>query len=162
MASSDRQVVSEAASKAGIPFWTLWGVYGAESTWGRGGSNWFGLVAVPRTGSFAGDAQASASTLARLYKEHGTWEGAIRAYSGSEYGIAHVKQLAGQEGANGSEASTSTSTSTSSSSSSKTGLGEWLASLTEKAVLNVAFVATGGLLILYGTKLMLQPVGART
>jgi tail lysozyme len=42
------------------------------------------------------------------------------------------------------------------------GMGEWLAGLTEKAVLNVAFVVAGGLLIFYGTKLMLQPVGARS
>jgi hypothetical protein len=86
--------VSAAANKHGIPFWTLWGVFGAESSWGKGGTNWFGLVSVPRTGSFAGDAEASASTLSRLYKEHGnSWEPALRAYSGNSYGEAHLKEL---------------------------------------------------------------------
>jgi hypothetical protein len=58
--------------------------------------------------------------------------------------------------------STQSAATPSTSSSSGGGLGEWLAGLTEKAVLNVAFVVSGGLLILYGTKLMLQPVGARS
>jgi hypothetical protein len=161
MSATSRQTVSEAASKQGVPFWVLWGVYGAESSWGRGGSNWFGLVAVPRTGSFAGDAQASASTLKRLYGEHGTWEGAIRAYSGNEYGVNHVRQLAAQEGASTPTPEASSSASSTSSAGGKEGLGEWLANLTEKAVLYVGFVAAGGLLILYGTKVALQPVGAR-
>jgi hypothetical protein len=66
----DRQAVNAAAGS--VPASLLWAIYGAESSWGHGGSNWFGLIAVPRTGSFAGDARASAAALARLYQQYAT------------------------------------------------------------------------------------------
>lgn len=92
---NDHNIVQREAGAAGIPFWVLWGIYGAESTWGKLGSNWFGLVAVPRTGSFAGDAAASAKTIATLRRQFGSWEQAFRKYSGGGYGLAHIRDLVG-------------------------------------------------------------------
>lgn len=94
----NRSIVEKAAQKHGVPFNVLWGVYGAESSWGKGGSNWFGLVAVPRTGSFEGDANQAAATLARLYHEYGSWNAALEAYSGHSYGLSHVEELGGSGG----------------------------------------------------------------
>lgn len=94
----NRVIIEAAAKKYGVPFNVLWGVYGAESSWGKGGSNWFGLVAVPRTGSFEGDANQAAATLARLYKEYGSWNAALEAYSGHSYGLSHVEELGGSGG----------------------------------------------------------------
>lgn len=93
---SQEQDVAAAAKATGVPFGLLWGIFGAESSWGKGGSNWFGLTAVPRTSSFAGDAKRSGETLHRLYYQQGSWEGALRAYSGGSYGYEHAHQL-GQE-----------------------------------------------------------------
>lgn len=98
--SSQQQATVEAAAKRhGIPTNVLWGIYGEESTWGKGGSNWFGLTSVPRTGSFAGDANRSAETVARLTHEAGgNLNTAIERYSGGSYNLSHVEALAKEHG----------------------------------------------------------------
>lgn len=101
--ATKKQVVDAAARKHGVPPWLLWGIFGAESTWGTNGSNYFGLIfpeyngrKVKSTTNVAEDADIAAELLARLNKEHGGWAGAVTAYSGGSYNISHPKQLSGQ------------------------------------------------------------------
>lgn len=88
-------IMNSAAAKHNVPPWILWGVFGAESSYGKS-SNWFGLGTsggVPRStngpnGSptFAGDADIAAATLARLlHGSNGNLEKALAAYSGNGY-----------------------------------------------------------------------------
>ena len=99
--SSPASTVSTAAARHGVPFWILWGIFGAESTWGKNGSNMFGLLSAAEgvdTTSIPASADQAAKTLEGLFHEHGDWEGAVRAYSGGDYGLDHVRQLAGESG----------------------------------------------------------------
>lgn len=68
----DRATVAADAKKYGIPFDVLWGIYGAESSFGKAASN-FGLTGqFPGTGtsgSFGTDARMSAQDLAALVKQ---------------------------------------------------------------------------------------------
>lgn len=99
---SHQQIIAAAASKYGVPFWILWGIYRAESAWGQNpagaGSGWFGLIGSGAGGVNPGsnlqqDAEIAASTLAQLYKQYGSWALAIQHYSGNSYTIGHVQQL---------------------------------------------------------------------
>lgn len=67
----DRKTVEADAKKYGIPFNILWGIYGAESSFGKAASN-FGLTGqFPGTGTsgnFGTDARMSAEDLANLIK----------------------------------------------------------------------------------------------
>lgn len=99
-----KQITAASAQKYHVPFWILWGVAGAESTWGKGGSNLFGLTAVGEehpnvdTSNWWQASALSAKTLSRLKHEHGTWEAALEHYSGGGYGTSHVKQLSAEQG----------------------------------------------------------------
>lgn len=68
----DRATVEADAKKYGIPFNVLWGIYGAESSFGKAASN-FGLTGqFPGTGTsgnFNTDARMSAQDLANLVKQ---------------------------------------------------------------------------------------------
>jgi hypothetical protein len=68
----DRATVEADARKYGIPFNVLWGIYGAESSFGKAKSN-FGLTGqYPGTGTsgnFGTDARTSAEDLAALAKQ---------------------------------------------------------------------------------------------
>ena len=70
--SGDRATVEADAKKYGVPFNVLWGIYGAESSFGKAASN-FGLTGqFPGTGTsgnFATDARMSAQDLAALIKQ---------------------------------------------------------------------------------------------
>lgn len=98
------QIINSAAHAHNIPGWVLLGIYGAESSFGKGGTNWFGLVAVPRSTdgpnggpTFHGDANIAAATVANLLHNNGNnLEQALRAYSGNSYGVAHVLTLSRQ------------------------------------------------------------------
>lgn len=97
---SQRQVVRRAARAWGVPPRILWGVYGAESTWGTNGTNYFGLifpeydgVAVTSTQNLPQNAAVASRLLAKLHNETGSWEGALRKYSGGGYGLAHAEEL---------------------------------------------------------------------
>lgn len=97
------KIVAASAAKYGVPFWIEWGIAGAESTWGKGGSNLFGLLAAAEGANISNwksASEQSARTMARLHREDGTWEAAMRAYSGGEYGLQHVKELFNQQPAN--------------------------------------------------------------
>jgi hypothetical protein len=89
--------VAAAAARFNVPFWILWGVFGAESTWGTGGTHPFGLVSpqLHETGDYKKDALIAAKLLALLKQQEGTWEKALRKYSNNGYGVDHLKQLAG-------------------------------------------------------------------
>lgn len=98
--ATQKQIVYGAAERHGVPGWLLWGIYGAESTWGTNGTNYFGLIegsysgrTVRSTTNLAEDADIAAELLARLKREHGSWAGAVSAYSGGEYSISHPKEL---------------------------------------------------------------------
>lgn len=108
-AGTNLATVKSAAQAAGIPFNILWGVYGAESTFGTAYANdpnatTFGYFGLTSAGlwtpgmSFQQDAQTAAQLLSKLYAEHGNnWDAALMAYSGGGYGLAHVLQLAGSQ-----------------------------------------------------------------
>lgn len=100
------QIVAAAAKRHKVPPWLLWGVFGAESTYGTNGTNYFGLIEpeyngrkVGSTTNIAEDADIAAELLAHLKQEHGSWGGAVLAYSGGEYNINHPRELSrgGQE-----------------------------------------------------------------
>lgn len=92
------QVVDASAHKFGVPPWILWGVFGAESTYGTNGDNWFGLVDVPARNktNLQEDSEISAKTLAHWKAQLGTWPAAIEGYSGKNYGIQHVLEMSQQ------------------------------------------------------------------
>ena len=74
----------------------LYGIEGAESTWGAGGSNLFGLimwggpVSEPEPA-----AMESARLMRQLHDESGSWEAAMLHYSGGGYGLSHPLELNG-------------------------------------------------------------------
>lgn len=98
-------IMNNTARRYGIPAWLLWGIFGAESSYGKS-DNWFGLVSVPRStygvdaqghhydsggaATFSGDADQAAATIKRLLSDnHGNIEKALQAYSGNGYaGVA--------------------------------------------------------------------------
>lgn len=93
------QAIKEAAASAGIPVWVLLGVYGAESSYGTAyqhGGTTYGYFGLTSPGlwnpsmSFGQDAQTAANLLAKLFKQHGSWDAALQAYSGGGYGESHV------------------------------------------------------------------------
>lgn len=102
---SDREerhaaIVARAAAKHRVPFWILWGIAGAESTWGKNGDNIFGLLSaaegVDVTDWEAASNQA-AKTMSGLKEKTGGWGPAMHMYSSGTttggYGLGHVKSL---------------------------------------------------------------------
>jgi hypothetical protein len=113
------QIAKNAASKYHIPFSVLWGVYGVETSHG---SN----VTTSSTGAkgpfqfepetarayhapysdaidvagFQGQAEAAAHYLSDLYKQHGSWDAALHAYSGGGYGWTQVAKQGAQRPGN--------------------------------------------------------------
>lgn len=98
---SPKQITERAAAKYGVPFWLLWGIAGAESTWGEGGTNLFGLLDAAE-GANVSDwnsaANQAAKTLAGLAKQYGSWGQAVQHYSGYSYDISHPRELAAEKG----------------------------------------------------------------
>jgi hypothetical protein len=100
---TQKQLVTAIAKKHGVPPWLLWGIYGAESTYGTNGNNYFGLIEpeykmangntrVPHnTANLAESADIAAELLASLKKEHGSWAAAVAQYA--PYSIQHPKEL---------------------------------------------------------------------
>lgn len=100
-ALTPKQQTAVSAKKYGIPFWALWGIAGAESTWGEGGTNLFGLLDAAEGANVSNWKEASeqsAKTLAGLKKQYGNLSQAISHYSGYEYNASHPKQLAAESG----------------------------------------------------------------
>lgn len=101
MASTARQklIIKQAARRHHTSPRLLWGIYGAESSFGKAKSS-FGLTGdypgVGTSGNFRKDANRSAEILHRLKRETGSYEGALRKYSGGSYGLQHVHQLDSQ------------------------------------------------------------------
>lgn len=96
-----KALTAAAAVEYGVPFWLLWGIAGAESTWGRGGTNLFGLLDAAEGANISdwrSSSRQAAKTLAGLKRQYGTWSAAVEHYSGNSYTISHPKELAGQEG----------------------------------------------------------------
>lgn len=101
--ASKYSVVSSAAKRHGVPPWLLWGIFGAESTYGTNGSNYFGLIESEyrmangnvrrpqNTANLAESADISAELLASLKQEHGTWAAAVAQYA--PYSISHPRAL---------------------------------------------------------------------
>lgn len=97
--SQDLAYVQAASARYKVPVWIEWGIAGAESTWGKGGSNLFGLLAAAggvNVSDWQEASMQSAKTMAGLKAQDGSWGAAMKAYSGGDYGLAHVKQLAQQ------------------------------------------------------------------
>lgn len=107
--ATKRQVVNAAARKHHVPPWLLWGIFGAESTYGTNGTNDFGLIeptytmyngktrSPKDTTDVAESADIAAELLYSLKQEHGSWAGAVAQYA--PYDISHPRELArgGQE-----------------------------------------------------------------
>lgn len=96
-----KQQTALSAKKFGVPFWALWGIAGAESTWGEGGSNLFGLLDAAEGVNVSNWKEASeqaAKTLAGLKKQYGSLSQAISHYSGYSYNASHPKALAAESG----------------------------------------------------------------
>lgn len=84
-----------------VPYWLLWGIAGAESSWGRKGNNLFGLKSAAEGANVSDWKQASnqaAYTLQQLYKQYHNWDQAVKHYSGYAYGVSWPKQLAKEQG----------------------------------------------------------------
>lgn len=108
--ASQESIVTAAGKKHGVPPNLLWGVYGVETSHGSnittssaGAKGAFQFIAptaaqygYPYTNAhdektFAAQADVAAKYLADLYREHGSWDGAIKAYSGGGYGYQQAK-----------------------------------------------------------------------
>ena len=89
--------------KEGVPGWVGWGTYGAESSYGKAtndAGHGFGLIESHYPGGTPNNNPVhNAEISAKLYKELITNSGglgsAVNAYSGGEYTITHISELAG-------------------------------------------------------------------
>ena len=116
-----QQIIARAARAHGVSPRVLYGIYGAESSFGKAQSS-FGLTGdypgVGTSGNFRKDANRSAQILSRLIHQTGSLEGALRKYSGGSYGAGHINDvLRGQSfnppaGGGGGGATTTTTTTT--------------------------------------------------
>jgi hypothetical protein len=100
---TQKQIVNASARRHGVPTWLLWGIYGAESTYGTNGNNYFGLIEPEyrmangnvrrpkNTADLAESSDIAAELLASLKQEHGSWAGAVAQYA--PYSINHAREL---------------------------------------------------------------------
>jgi NlpC/P60 family len=93
-------IVDSMAARFHVPAWILEGIYGAESSFGTNGEYLFGGIDLPHgnTPNLALAAREAAKALAGLKATYGSWAAAVEHYSGGEYGLAHVKELAATKG----------------------------------------------------------------
>jgi hypothetical protein len=103
------QIVRKAAEKFKIPFEILWGVYGVETAHGSdvktssaGAKGSFQFIestakeyGYPYTNEtsmkvFSEQATAAAKYLSSLYASSGSWDAALKGYSGGGYGLSQV------------------------------------------------------------------------
>lgn len=101
--ATKKQIVDAIARKHHVPTWLLWGVFGAESTWGTDGNNYFGLIEPEyrmydgttrrpkNTADLVESADIAAELLYSLKQEHGSWAGAVAQYA--PYSISHPEEL---------------------------------------------------------------------
>jgi hypothetical protein len=107
-----------AAHQAGIPLSILLGVYGMETAFGKNISTstsgamgafqflpstaqgrGYPLTNTPTVAQFQQQADAAATYLAQLFKQHGNdWNAAVTAYSGGGYNADKAQQTAAQAG----------------------------------------------------------------
>lgn len=104
--ATKKQIVYAAARKHKVPGWLLWGIFGAESTWGTNGTNYFGLIepvytmyngtkrSPKNTANLTESADIAAELLYSLKQEHGSWAGAVAQYA--PYDISHPRELSRQ------------------------------------------------------------------
>lgn len=103
-AQHERATIEKIFTENGLPGYIGWGLYGAESSYGKAahdGGFGFGLIEpsyngkVPRAGQTYYNAEIAAETLKGLLRSNGGLRGAVEAYSGHEYGLAHLAELGG-------------------------------------------------------------------
>lgn len=97
--ATERTIVNRAAAQYHVRADVLWGIYGAESSWGKAKSS-FGLTGdypgVGTSGDFTTDAFRSAQILRNLLDSNNqSYEKALRKYSGGGYGMQHIQDLMG-------------------------------------------------------------------
>lgn len=94
----DVAAIGAAAARGGFAPWILWGIYGAESSFGTndGYAGSFGLISQYHSGmSISQQAMIAASDLQNDLKvTNNNLENALRRYSGNSYGVSHIQQLA--------------------------------------------------------------------
>lgn len=109
------QSVTDAADKYGVPQNILWGVYGMETDFGQniatssagaiGGFQFlpstargysYPLTNTPSAAQFQAQADGAAHYLHDLYAQYGSWDEALKHYSGGGYGLSQVEDKAGE------------------------------------------------------------------
>lgn len=96
-----RLAVWRASKRYKVPFWLLWGIAGAESSWGQGGINIFGLKSAAEgvdVTDWDEAAMQAAKTLRGLKDTYGNWNRAVKHYSGYGYDLSWPRQLAREHG----------------------------------------------------------------
>jgi Transglycosylase SLT domain len=110
------ELARQSAAKYHIPFSVLWGVSGVETSHGTnistssaGAKGWFQFIAptaqlynYPYTNATDANtlhlqADAAAHYLSDLYHQHGSWDAALKAYSGGGYGWSQVAAKGGEK-----------------------------------------------------------------
>jgi hypothetical protein len=99
--------IDAAAARWGVPAWLLWGVFGVESDFGAnlgpssaGAEGPFQFLPSTAalyhvdTSSLASSADGAAHYLHDLHRRLGSWDAALRAYSGGGYGAQEAAQKA--------------------------------------------------------------------
>jgi hypothetical protein len=107
-------VLNQAGAKYGVPPALLFGVWGMETSFGSNvttsptgaegdfqfepataSSYGYPLTNSPTMAQFAQQADAAARYLSDLFKRTGSWDAALKAYSGGGYGLSQVQAKAG-------------------------------------------------------------------
>lgn len=98
----ERATIEAIFQERGLPGWVGWGIYGAESSYGKAahdGGFGFGLIEPsyngksPRAGQTYYNAEISADTVKGLLKSSGGLDQAIEDYAGHEYSLSHIIDL---------------------------------------------------------------------
>jgi hypothetical protein len=98
----ERATIEKIFEGQGLPGWVGWGIYGAESSYGKAKNDagfGFGLIEPsyagksPRAGQTYYNAEIAAETVKGLLKTSGGLDQAIESYSGHEYSLSHIIDL---------------------------------------------------------------------
>lgn len=111
-AGNERATIEKIFTEHGLPGYIGWGIYGAESSYGkvglgRTGGFGFGLIEPsyngksPREGQLYYNAEIAAETLEGLLRSEGGLANAVWAYSGHSYHLGHLAELGHAGGSGG-------------------------------------------------------------
>lgn len=173
-------MIDNAATKYHVPTAILDGVFGMETDFGKdvttssagavglmqflpstARSYGYPLTNNPNTVQAQQQFDAAAHYLSILYKQHGSWDAALRAYSGGGYGLSQVEAKSGQK-VNANETAPASILPNISIPSPLSGVEGVLGTLTSaRTWLRVVEVIGGGLLILMAIKQLASEAGVK-